>query len=188
MLVLVILTSLFWSFLNWSPKNGWFRLKRFVLHSALNILLGWLAYRLLALGLHWKGIMLLTGFVILISGFRWLEILNQDFFSLFQRLPFLNLSRMSERYSVYFSGLAALAQLSTAGIDLKPVFWIIFMNIFLAGFLLLFSIRSAWLIRHKPIVSLMRVEAGLYLTIMGLIVMSGDVPFFVMGIEKILHI
>ena len=188
MIVIVFFTVLFWAFLIGSPRRGAFRLGQAVGTFVAQILAGWGVYWILARYLHLKTVMLLAGFIILVSGFRWLGILNHDFFSPFKSLTFAGFGRISESYAVYFSGLAAMAQLSAAGIAVQGLFWIVIMNIFLAGFLLLLSSGSAWFENHKRILALLRVECGLYLTILGLIIMGGDVPFFINEIEKILHI
>ena len=191
MVVIVVITAFFWSFLivnSLTADKAIADFKRLLWWLAINVIIGWGVYWLLARYLHLKVVMIVTGLFIIVSGFRWLGIWSKDFFSLFERLTFLEFSRISGSYAIYFTGLAAMAQLSAMGVKLNGLSWILVTNFLLAGFLLLLLRIKRKLLEHKWIGPLMFVESGIYLTVMGLVIMGGDVPYFVLGIAKILHI
>ncbi len=191
MVVIVVITAFFWSFLMFSAlttDKAITDFKRLLWWLAINVIIGWGVYWLLAKYLHLKVVMIVTGSLIVVSGFRWLGIWSKDFFSLFERLTFFEFDRISGSYAVYFTGLAAMAQLSAMGVKLNGLGWILVTNFLLAGFLLLLLKIKRELLEHKWIDPLMFVESGIYLTVMGLVIMGGDVPYFVLGIAKILHI
>lgn len=191
MAIIVLITTFFWAFLLFGEimaKEQMPDVNRLFEWLVINLITGWGIYWILAKFLHLKIVMILTGFFILVSGFRWLGIWSKDLFSIFQRLTFWDLGRISGSYAVYFTGLVAMAQLSAMGVELNGFVWITLTNILLAGFLLLLFKIKGMLRKYKWIEPLMFVESGIYLTVMGLVIMGGDVPYFILGIEKILHI
>ncbi len=190
MIVIIFFTSFFWAlllFIDWIEENQKAGLSVFIFWFLLNLLLGCVLYWMLAKFLYINAIVVLTGLVILISSFRWLEIWSKDLFSLFRRLNIMHLGTLLSSYSLYFTGLAAVTQANKGNFNWQGFEWILIINVLLAGFLLiLFSIKR-FFDKHRWLKTLIRIEAGIYLAIMGIVIMSRDIPFFVVKIEKILH-
>jgi hypothetical protein len=189
--IIAIMTGFFWALLLANllfPDNEAPRFSEQIIWLIVNIILGWVTYWVLAHFMHLKVVMILTGLFVLLSGFRWLGIVNGDFFSLFRHLTFGNFGRISQSYSAYFAGLAAMAQMSITGGVLKEFAGILLIHFFLAGFLLILYLFRKKLIGRKWLQTLIYVETGIYLTVIGLVIMGGDVFYFINGFEKILHI
>ena len=175
MFIIAIMTGFFWALLLANllfPDNEAPRFSEQIIWLIVNIILGWVTYWVLAHFMHLKVVMIVNG----------------DFFSLFRHLTFGNFGRISQSYSAYFAGLAAMAQMSITGGVWKVFAGILLIHFFLAGFLLILYLFRNKLIDRKWLQTLIYVETGIYLTVIGLVIMGGDVFYFINGFEKILHI
>ncbi|NOX87388.1 MAG: hypothetical protein GXO77_00035 [Calditrichaeota bacterium] len=158
--------------------------KFFVINSIAGIALGWLSYFFLGTKIG----MIVLGLILLISGFRWIGISKGDFFSwLVKRIGRKNQPLISS-YSMFLSFVLIAAQLKIARPQMDFFAPVLVFNFLLAGYLLLLS--GVKLVKREKIWAkeLVSVVSGIYLTVIGLIIMSGDVNYFVTVIENILHI
>lgn len=137
---------------------------------------------------HYKATMLITGFLLLVSGFKLLAIWRFDLFRILPALNFAGWQTGKSHYVFYFSFVFALVQLLPTMTFADGLGWILIFNIFLASFLLLLFKWQKSLARHAWLEQLVFIEAGVFLVAIGLIIMGENSIFFIRGIEKILHI
>ncbi len=137
---------------------------------------------------YYKATMFITGFLLLVSGFKLLAIWGFDPFKVLPAPNFSGWQTGKYHYVFYFSFVFALVQLLPTMTFADGLGWILIFNLLLASFLpLLFKWREA-IVRHAWVEHLVFVEAGVFLVAIGLIIMGENSVFFIRGIEKILHI
>ncbi len=163
-------------------------LKSWALFFFTHFVIFTLLYWGLSFVFHYKATMLITGFLLLVSGFKLLAIWRFDLFKVLPALNFTGWQTGKSHYVFYFSFVFALVQLLPTMTFAEGLGWILIFNIFLASFLLLLYKWQKAISRHSWIEHLVFIEAGVFLVAIGLIIMGENSVFFIRGIEKILHI
>ncbi|GEM_PF-7018965 len=163
-------------------------LKSWVLFFFTHFVFFTLLYWGLSFVYPYKATMLITGFLLLLTGFKLLAIWHFDPFAVLPSPTFAGWRAGKAHYVFYFGFVFALVQLLPTMTFTDGLGWILIFNLFLASFLLLLFRWQKSLARYAWVEQLVFVEAGVFLVAIGLIIMGENSVFFIRGIEKILHI
>ncbi len=129
---------------------------------------------------------LILGGIILISGLRYLAILDKDIFYFAEDKIWPNQKVFFRQLVLFTSWLAFIGQ-SSSNLFLELKTLLLFCLV-LAGLLQLITIAATQLKILEWQKELIITLTGLFLVINSLIIMSGDAGFFLEILEKILHI
>jgi len=183
MIIFSAITVILWGFFVFYQLNGISKYSRLLI-LGLNLVYGFLI--LLFLDYFKSNITyLIFGFVLLISGLRYLAILDKDIFYWAEN-KLQGQSVLLRQLPLFSCWLGFVGQSNMELLEKLNI--LLIFNLILAGFLQFVILRTSGIKGSGWQKELIIILTGLFIIINSLIIMSGDVDFFLHILEKILHI
>lgn len=183
MIIFSVLTAIIWGFFVLYQLNGISKFSGLLIFG-FNLLYGFLI--LLFLDYFNSTItFLIYGLVLLISGLRYLAILNKDLFYWGEN-KLQGKSIIVRQLPLFSCWLGFIGQHNMELLQKLNI--LLIFSLILAGFLQFIILKATRIKRARWQKELIITLTGLFIIINSLIIMSGDVDFFLRILEKILHI
>lgn len=183
MIIFSALTAILWIFFVFYQLNGISKISGLLLFG-LNLIYGLLVLLLLDYVKSNIAYLILGG-ILLIAGLRYLAILNKGLFY-WAKTKWSGQNLFIEQLALFTCWLGFVSQ---SNVDLlKEIEVLLIFDFVLAGLLQLIMIKATQLKVLGWQKELIIALTGLFIVINSLIIMSGDVSFFLHILEKILHI